>query len=493
MKLKIKFLKWSAGLPVAMLNESTAKKIGVYPKDHVSIKTFSSSPRQTSTVIDVSNDLVRNNVIAVSSELKAILGISSGDHVSVNLTPPPKSLDIIKRKLLGGKLSEKEIQDIISDVVSNTLSEAEIAMFVSAMYAEGMDIDETVYLIKAMLKTGNKINFNRKIVADKHSIGGIPGNRTTPIVVSICASVGLTIPKSSSRAITSEAGTSDVIETIANVEFSPEEVKKIVTKTGACLVWGGALEMLTADTKIIQIEKALKLDPEAQLLASIMSKKLAMGSNHILVDIPFGDGAKVSHKKALELKNKFELIGKKFNKKIKCVLTNGNQPIGNGIGPILGMKDILKVLRQENGRPLDLEKKALFLSGELLELTGKAKKGKGEIFAQSILNSGKALTKFTQIIEAQNGKIKDFGEAEFKRDIVIQRDIKIKKIYNKKIIFLARILGCPTDKFAGVYLYKHVNDRIEKGQKLLTLYSNSESRLKEAIEYYNHEKIIISD
>ena len=493
MKLKIKFLKWSAGLPVAMLNESTAKKIGVYPKDHVSIKTFSSSPRKTSTVIDVSNDFVRNNEIAVSLELKEILGISSGDYVFVTLTPPPKSLDIIKKKLIGGKLSQEEIQNIISDVVSNTLSEAEIAMFVSAMYSKGMDIDETVYLIKAMLKTGNKISFNKKIVADKHRIGGIPGNRTTPIVVSICASVGLTIPKSSSKAITSEAGTSDVIETIAPVEFSPEEVKKIVAKTGACLVWGGALEMLTADTKIIQIEKTLKLDPEAQLLASIMSKKLAMGSNHILIDIPFGDGAKVSHSKAMELKNKFELIGKKFNKKVKCVLTDGTQPIGNGIGPVLGMKDILKVLRQDCDRPFDLEKKALFLSGELLELTGKAKKGNGENLAREILSSGKALEKFAQIIEAQGGKIKDFPEADFQKDIFAHKDIKIKKIHNKRLIFLSRILGCPTDKFAGIYLYNHVNEHVKNGQKIVTLYSSSESRLKEAIEYYDNEKIIISD
>ena len=289
---------------------------------------------------------------------------------------------------------------IISDIVTNSLSEAEIALFVSAMYKEGMNMKETIYLIKAILKSGKslKLKLKNKKIADKHSIGGIPGNRTTPLIVSICAASGLVIPKSSSRAITTAAGTADVVETIAKVEFSMKELEKIVKKVGACLIWGGSLEIVPADEKIISIEKMLNIDPEAQLLASIMSKKLALGAKYILIDIPYGKTAKVTKKKALDLKKKFEYLGKHFKKKLKVVLTKGGQPIGNGIGPVLEMKDILKILKHSEDRPLDLENKSVFLAGCLLEMTGKADKGKGIVLAKQILGSGKAFEKFKEII-----------------------------------------------------------------------------------------------
>jgi len=300
------------------------------------------------------------------------------------------------------------------------------------------------------------------------------------------------MPKSSSRAITSAAGTADVIETIADIEFSPEEVKKIIKKTGGCLVWGGSLEMLTADTKIIQIEKVLKLDPEAQLLASIISKKLAMGSNYILIDIPCGLGAKVSSEKAKSLKRKFEIIGNRFHKKINCVLTDGSHPIGNGIGPILELKDVLKVLEQSKERPLDLEEKSIFLAGELFELTGKSKKGQGKKLAREILFSGKAYKKFVEIIEAQNGSIKKFSEANFKKDIFAEKDSYL-NFDNKNLVFLSRILGCPNDKFSGIYLPFNKPHHVKKGEKSLTIYSSAEARLSEAIKFCRNGFKIIHD
>jgi thymidine phosphorylase len=104
-----------------------------------------------------------------------------------------------------------------------------------------MSIKEIIYMIRSMVQTGSKLKFSGKKVADKHCIGGIAGNRTTPIVVAICACAGLTIPKTSSRAITSASGTADVIETISNVELSLDKIKDVVKKTGACLAWGGSL------------------------------------------------------------------------------------------------------------------------------------------------------------------------------------------------------------------------------------------------------------
>ncbi len=483
MKLKIRFLEWSAGFPVAMVNQETAESLNIKPKDRITIKTISSSPKEFSTIIDTVEDLIKKNEIVVSSELKEILKLKSGQFVHVNISANPQSLLYIKKKLNGHELNENEILYIIKDVVNNSLSEAEISLFVSAMYKNGMTMNETFSLIKALLASGKTIKFKNHIIADKHSIGGIPGNRTTPLVVSICAAAGLTIPKTSSRAITSAAGTADVIETIADVDISGDQLKKIVNKTGACMVWGGSLGLVPADDKIIQIEKVLHLDPEAQLLASIMSKKLAVGSKYILIDIPYGKSAKVDKKEALKLKKKFEAIGKHFKLHLRVVLTDGNQPIGNGIGPSLELIDIIEILDPEKQGPKALEKKAIYLSGQLLELTKKAKKGKGEKMAQEILYSGKAFEKFKEIIKAQNGSLSRITKAKFTKEIYAHRAGKVLEMNNKSLNFLGRILGSPVMKSAGIYLHVHVGDKVSKGQKIMTFHSESKERIEEAINF----------
>lgn len=484
MKLKVRFLKWSTGAPVVLLNEQTAEKIGVHSLDRVFIKTSSVPPKQISTIVNTITGTVSSREIVVSSELKEAMGLRKGQEIEVNFAPTPHSLGVIKKKLDNRRLKRNEIEEIIQDVVKNALSDSEISLFVSAMYRNGMSMKETIYLIEAMIKTGNQLEIKDRTLSDKHSIGGIPGNRTTPLVVAICAAAGLTLPKTSSRAITSPAGTADVIETIARVEFSMKELKKIIYKTNACLIWGGALGVVPADEKIIKIEKILKIDPKAQLLASIMSKKIAMGSKYVLIDIPYGKGTKVSKKEAKALKKKFVAIGKHFHMKVQCVLTDGKQPIGNGIGPVLELMDILRVLEPKVKGPEDLERKSIFLSGKLLELSGKAKKGKGEALAREILYSGKALAKFKEIIKAQGGSFKNIQFAKFKKEILSSKSGEVKDIDNKMINSLARVAGCPTDKQSGLYLYKHIGDEVKKGEPIITIYAESKARLIEAEKFY---------
>jgi len=484
MELKIKLLKWSAGIPVAMLNKKTAKQLGIRIQDRILIET---SSKKLIALVGTVGRFVKQDEIAVSSEVRKKLNTSQGRKVEVGFAEPPKSLALIKKKLDGGKLGKKEIYLIIKDIVLNSLSEAEIALFVSATYKQGMDFKEKVHLTEAILETGNKLNLKRKLVVDKHSIGGVAG-RTTPIIVSICASAGLTMPKTSSRAITTPAGTADAIETLANVEFSTKDLKKIIQKTNAFIVWGGALGMVPADSKIIKVEKMLKLDPEAQMLSSIIAKKISVGSSHILIHIPYGKSAKVGKQKALKLKKEFERLGRHFKKKIRCIPIKNKGPVGDGVGPALEMIDVIKVLKREDNC-YQLEDRSLTLSGEILEMTGKAKKGKGYSRAKEILDSGKAFEKFKQIINSQGGNLgKDkLKLAKFKKDILAKRPGKILEVNNKKINSLARIAGCPTDKHAGVYLYKHKSDKIKKREKILTIYSESKSRLRQAVKFYNKE------
>lgn len=491
MKLKVKFLKWSVGIPGAMLNLKTAEKIGVQTTGRISIKTLSKYPREISTVVDTIKGVIQEDEVLVSSETRKRLGLKKGQSVDVNIALPPRSVLYIKKKLNKKRLLEKQIDEIIRDVVDNSLSDPEVALFVSAVYKHGMNFKETVYLIKAILKTGHKLKLKKRNLVDKHSVGGIAGNRTTPIVVPICAAAGLIMPKTSSKAITSAAGTADVIDTIAKIEFSMKDLKKIIRKTNAFMVWGGALEMVPADSKIIKVEKALKIDPESQLLASIMSKKLAVGSKYILIDIPYGRTAKIATKdKALKLKKKFDKLGKYFRKKMKCVLTDGKQPIGRGIGPVLELQDVIEILDPKKKGPKDLEEKSLFLASELLELTGKAKKGKGREIAEEILYSGKAFKKFKEIIKAQKGKITDIKLSKHKIDISAKRAGKITDINNQKINSLARVAGCPADKYSGLYLHAKVGDKLKKGDKLLAIYAESQPRLREAARFYERVKPI---
>jgi len=482
MKLKAKILNLRAGRPVAILHKRTAEKLSVNIDDRI---TLSKKERKIISIVDIATGILKKDEIALSEEIIKALKIKEADFVEINIAPHPESIYLIHKKLLCHPLNNQELNKVISDIVKNALTGPEIAYFVSAVYKCGMSMEETKYLIKAIVGSGNVLKLRGK-VADKHCVGGIAGNRTTPIVVAICASTGLKMPKNSSRAITSAAGTADTIESIAKVEFTVPQIKRILKKTNACLVWGGALGLAPADAKILQIEKLLHLDPEPQLLASIISKKLAVDSEYLIIDIPYGKSAKVSKYQALDLKKKFEKLGKQFKIKLQCVLTDGSQPIGNGIGPVLEMRDVLAVLRQAPEKPLDLEKKSVMLAGKLLELTGKTKKNKGEELAKKILHSGKALSKFEEIIRAQKGSFSQskLRLGNFSEEITSSKAGKITEIDNKKINLLGRILGSPSDKPAGIYLHKHCGEKVENKGALMTFYSESEQKLKDAVKFY---------
>ncbi len=489
MILKAKLTGWSAGRPVVILNNDTASKINIHLDDRIIIKKNSKS---TIAVVDLSKS-VKPKRISVSQEIVSRLRIKNNTKLKIELTSKPISTQYIHKKLKGQELTKKEIYNIIKDIINNALTESEIAYFVSGIYKNKMNLKEITYLTKAIVKTGNSLKLKNKNIVDKHCIGGIAGNKTTPIIVSICAVAGLIMPKTSSRAITSAAGTADVIETIAKVDFSISELKKIVKETNACMVWGGGLKMAPADDKIIQVERLLNLDPEPQLLASIMAKKISAGSKYVLIDIPYGEGAKVSKQQAEHLSKKFYALAKKFKIKIKVVLTDGSQPIGNGIGCLYAMKDIVSILKKEEDAPKDLRKKSIFLAGQIFELVGKTKKNRGKKLAEEILSSGKAFEKFKQIIKAQKGslkKLEKIPKAKFSKTITASRKLKIKHIDNKKINFLARIAGSPADKSAGLYLWKHVGKSIKRGEKILTIYSMSKKKLRDSVDYYIKNKPI---
>jgi len=482
MRLRIKNLDWLAGRPVALLNDKTAKKMNVFANDRIHLE----NSKRVYAVVDIFPKLVRKKEIGVSRELSKILNLKEGRFVEVRGSEFSEATRLIQKKMSGQSLTEKEISTIISEIVHNSLTEAEIAYFTAAEKLKGMSYKETADLTNAMVKTGVRLSFGKRLVADKHCIGGVAGNRTTPLVISICAAAGLTLPKTSSRAITSAAGTADVIETISNVELPISRMKEIVKKTNGCLAWGGSLGLAPSDDKIIRVERLLNLDIEPQLLASILSKKISAGSNYIIIDIPYGKGAKIPNtKKARELGKKFMQLAKHFKLKIKVVYTNGSKPIGNGIGPVLEMLDVIAILRNYPSAPHDLKNKSLHLSTELLKL---CKIPNAKKVATEVLESGKAYEKFKEIINEQNGKknfdrkIANLKPARFKKIIKAKKSGKITEVSNKRLNSACRALGTPETKTAGIYIHKK-SGKIKKGKKLLTLHSESKSKLKDAIKY----------
>ncbi|MBU2523522.1 MAG: thymidine phosphorylase family protein [Nanoarchaeota archaeon] len=482
MLLKVKSLKFLAGRPVAIMNSKTAKRLSIFVGERIRIKDH----KEITAIVDLAQGVLKENEIALSKEIFDEMGISEGYAVEVNAAPRPKSAEHILEKLDGKELDYESLYEISEDIVHNALTESEIAYFISGMYFYGMTEKETVSFTKAMVATGKSINIKNAV--DKHSIGGIAGNRTTPIVISICASTGLIMPKTSSRAITSAAGTADVMECFTKVDFNSSEIKKIVNKVGACLVWGGALNLAPADDKIIQVERILGLDPEVQLLASILSKKISIGAKKVLIDIPYGKSAKVDKKKAIELSQKFRKIGNLLGIKVKTMLSDGSQPIGNGIGPALEARDVYKILSRAEDKPLDLEKKSLIVAGNMLEMTGKARKGEGQKKALEILDSGKALKKFIEILEAQNGSIKNLAQNIFHENksftINAERSGIVREICNKRIASVAFSAGCPADKYAGIFLHIHNGFKVKKGDSLLTIYAETNEKLGFAKKTY---------
>ena len=488
MKLRVRIMKISAGKPVVFIHEATAKKIDVRVADHV---TLSKNNHKTTAIVDLALGFIGKDEVAISEELASVLGADAKGLIEVNPAETSEGSRIIHDKIEVSEYTLKDLEKIMRDIVNNNLTEAEIAYFISGVNHYGMSQKETLNLTNAIVKTGRKLKWPSKIVVDKHSIGGIPGNRTTPIVVSICAAAGLTMPKTSSRAITSASGTADTIEAIAPVNLTIEQLKRVVKKTGACLAWGGSLGLAPADDKLIRVEKLLRIDPEPQLLASILAKKVAVGSTHVLIDIPFGYGAKVSIHRAQHLKVMFESLGKKLSLKIKVILTDGRQPVGNGVGPILEMRDVIAVLKQNNS-VRDLEEKSLVLAGAILEMSGKTKKGRGQVMARDILYSGAAYEKFCEIISAQGGDPKTWlPEAKFHHTFVANRPGTIRKIINQEMNYLARVSGCPNDKASGLYIYKHLNEKVKQGDKIITIYSESKEKLHQAVKLFKKQKPIV--
>jgi thymidine phosphorylase len=419
------------------------------------------------------------------------LSAAEGDVITLSHMAPLDSMSDVRKKIYGNTLELAAFARIVQDIVACNLSNIQLSAFLTACVGDGLNGDEVIALTRAMIDVGFRLEWKQNEVFDKHSIGGLPGNRTTPIVVAIVAAAGLTIPKTSSRAITSPAGTADAMETITNVNLSVEQMKNVVNQEGGCLVWGGSVQLSPADDIMIRVERALDIDSEGQLIASVLSKKAAAGSTHVVIDIPVGPTAKVrSEEVAKLLSEKMIAVGMAIGLNVATVITDGRQPIGRGIGPSLEALDVLTVLQNDVKAPKDLRQKGILLAGKLLEMGGKALKGQGEALAEEILHSGKAWEKFQRICMAQGG-LKTPETAPYRQIIKADKTGMITAIDNRKIAKVAKLAGAPDAATAGIYLFASLGLKVNKGQDLFEIYSESPGELSYALEYLKSNADII--
>ncbi|MCS7109710.1 MAG: AMP phosphorylase [Candidatus Micrarchaeota archaeon] len=481
-KFRARILDIEAGKNIAILNEEEATYNDIYISDRVSIRYKN---KEVIAIIDTSQTMVKKGDVAIYKDIAEQLKIKEGELVEIQHIPIPKSLEYIRKKLDREILNENEIYTIVKETVENRLSEGELASFVAAAYINGFGISETVALAKAMVETGVTLDLNVHPIADKHCIGGVAGNRTTMLIVPILASAGVYIPKTSSRAISSASGTADTFEVFAPVVLPLEELREVVLKTKGCIAWGGAINLAPVDDKLIRIRNSLHLDPKGLLLASILGKKKAVGAEYLIVDIPIGRGAKVENEaEGRLLANDFLEVSEQLGIKTRCLITDGSDPIGKGIGPGLECLEVLKALKMTGGD--ELREKSCLMAGSILEMLGKVPPGKGAEYAFNIVKSGKAYEKFKEIIEAQGGnpniKEDDIPVGKYRYQFKSEKSGRVSHVDNKYINKIARVAGAPKDKGAGIILHCEMGDKINVGDVLFEIVSESEAKLSFAIE-----------
>ena len=406
--------------------------------------------------------------------------------------PTVESMSSVRAKIYGKPLEDIQFDAIISDICKGFYTDVELATFLTACASRGLTRTETASLTRAMINAGERLDWHRDVVVDKHCVGGLPGNRTTPLVVAMVAAEGLIMPKTSSRAITSPAGTADTMETLAPVALSIDDMQRVVEQEGGCIAWGGAVSLSPADDVLIRIERAIDLDSEGQLVASVLSKKAAAGATHVVLDLPVGPTAKVRSEEDAQclarlLRETAEVIGLT----VRTVITDGRQPVGRGIGPTLEARDVLAVLQNKEDASADLRDRSIQLAGAIFELAGLVEEGSGVNLAAQSLASGRAWQKFRAICEAQGG-MRSLPVAAQTQPVPASRHGFVTAIDNRLLARIAKLAGAPATPASGLDLHVRLGDWVEAGQPLFTLHAESAGVLAYALEYLHSRLDVIS-
>lgn len=435
------------------------------------------------TLAIVQDSTLAGDEIGLSESAWSRLQPAAHERVSLSHPPSIESLSSVRAKLHGRTLAQAELRAIVIDIAAQRYSNIEMAAFIAGCSGDHLALDEVVALTGAMIDTGARLCWPGPVVVDKHCVGGLPGNRTTPIMVAIVTALGLTMPKTSSRAITSPAGTADTMAVMTSVDLDIGQMRRTVERTGGCLVWGGAVNLAPVDDTLIRIERALDIDSPGQLVASILSKKIAAGATHVVIDMPVGPTAKVREPhQALMLEQTLLAVAARFGLGLRVVRSDGLQPVGRGVGPALEAHDVLAVLQRLPAQPWDLRERALALAAAVLETAGRAGFGTSLALARDCLDSGRAWRQFQAICAAQGG-LRTPGIALHRHPVEAATSGRVEGIDNRRLARVAKLAGAPLSPLAGLTIDVRVGDAVVRGQALFTVHAQSPGEVAYAMEY----------
>lgn len=390
-------------------------------------------------------------------------------------------LDIIDKKEQNQKLTYEELKYVVNGFLNGEIKDYQMSAFLTEIDLLGMSDEETLDLTDIMLKSGEVLNLNINAV-DKHSTGGV-GDKTTLVLAPLVASLGVNVAKMSGRGLGHTGGTIDKLESIPGFKtnMTLENFQNQVKKIGIALV-GTMGNLVPADKKIYALRDVTGTVDSIPLIASsVMSKKIASGSNKIVIDLKVGEGALVNNLKDAEKLGKLMIqIGKHYNKETACLLTNMNEPLGRAVGNALEVVESINTLKG-NG-PADL----IELVTELSSLMVSMEKGISEEEAKTMslenLKNGQAYRKFLEWVTAQGGDISNIKISQNKKHLTAPKSGYITQIDALEIGKLARNLGAgrltendKIDHEVGFVINKKVGDKVEAGETLITVYYNEKT------------------
>ena len=474
--LKLKRIPvFHATYPLIYIHENCADIPAHGLKSNIKVQLHGAlRPFYGTAVVTSSEQIVRPDEIGVSQPAFSDLNMPEGSLLSLMPAPAPASLDSIRRKISGDILTHKEQENIIEDIASNAYSDLEIAGFLVAN-ASFYSPQEVLSLTQALLETFQPFPLENKddIIVDSYSVGGLLGNRTDPSVLAIILAAGMMMPKFSNYAVTSYSSTVDVMSTFCAVDLSEKDIRRVIDANKGCLVSSANFRFSAANNRLIGVERGLGINTFPQIVSSTLAARKALGVTHVLVDIPVGPFCKVkTMTEALHLKKLFEYVADSLGMVLNIALTDGTEPVGNGIGPVLEARDVMNVLRCSADAPEDLREKSLFIAGRILEFNPAVKGGEGYRQAQHLLGTGKALEAFTKIIFDQ-GKVSAEALAPLCREVLAPKDGIVGGFDAAHLQKIALATGAPRDKGCGLDLIAKSGEEVQTGDLLYRIYAQN--------------------
>ncbi len=420
------------------------------------------------------DDFVAEDEVGLSAQAFDMFGSEEGTEVSLMpFSVSPASMPSVRRKMNGGVLAMGEYKSIVDDVNAGRYSASEIAAFEVAM-ASFPSPQEVYFLTKAMVAKGKRLKWDRETVVDQVCIGGVAGDRVGPIAQAIVMAAGMCVPKVLFRSQQDASSSLDVMEVLCDTDLSEGEFADTVNNLGGAVVNGkGDMHLSNVEMQLSEVEEVIGLGNVQVMVASIITNAVLAGVTNLLVDIPVATSAVVKNvNEAIRLKKLFEYVADMMGLGIDVVITDGSEPVGNGVGPGLQASNDMNVLKCSKDASYDLREKSLFVAGRLLEFDSKIAAGEGYKMAQEILDSGKALEQMNALIEAQGSEsIAELGQMT--RDITATVSGRIDSINSAQINRIALVAGAPLYAGAGIDLLKHSGDKVEQGEVIYRIYATA--------------------